>query len=166
MQEADSTGEDEGRSGAAGGNGEDLEGQGTSGEWEPSAEEKALGREFARRLAGVLRTNAEGYDQRTWTHECGTPACIAGWAAWLAMGAQPGEGIQEHARIRSGCWEIREVARVSLGLGKEEAGEMFMPEPWVGWFATHGYRAPEAADAARMLEWYTYTGEVDWDRVW
>ena len=92
----------------------------------------------------------EEYDQRYSEHprgpHCGTPACIAGHAAWLA-GQWSYEGTIEDAKE----W---------LGITWDHANGLFDSAPYVGEDLT-----PTPQDAARTLRHLAETGEVDWWRA-
>ena len=91
----------------------------------------------------------EEYDQRYISHprpECGTPACIAGHAAWLA-----------------GRWRDPEepnvlfVARDWLGITTVETSSLFHQKPY-----GEGDWLPKPKDAAWTLRHLAETGEVVW----
>jgi hypothetical protein len=90
---------------------------------------------------------AEKFDMRVWTngqvHECGTPACIGGWASRLR-----GEFMDP---TRVGKW---------LGLSVDDARNLF----GVTYFedrTTANFNAT-TADAVRVLDHYLSTGRIDW----
>lgn len=53
-----------------------------------------------------------GFDLSSYTHDCGTPSCIAGWAAWEAAG-RPEKLIMDPGKII-------ELAQTYLGLDEHE----------------------------------------------
>ena len=57
-----------------------------------------------------------GFSMASLTHVCGTPSCIAGWAAYLAT---DGERIHPD--------DIERVAREYLGITMDGASELFFP---------------------------------------
>lgn len=75
--------------------------------------------------------------------ECGTAACIAGWAVVLLAPDCP--------RI-----DIDDVAAGVLGLSHSDANELFTPR---GYSAPGLYTRPHAV---RVLDHLLATGEVDW----
>ena len=111
--------------------------------------------------AANLRATADAiersatYDQREWTHECGTPSCIAGHAAWLTM--KPHERFLHDLSgyICSASGVIVEGAdnraRDFLSLTEDEAYTLFCGSPALHWpkpFATYW----RAADSNREAE--------------
>ena len=98
----------------------------------------------------IERLDPEEYDQRVLAHDCGTPACIAGHAAYLLSGMSlyPSTGIIE--------------AKAWLGLSSIEADCLFDSMPFG---AEPGISAPTPQDAAATLRHLAETGEVDWRRA-
>lgn len=81
-------------------------------------------------------------------HECGTVACIAGWACALDV------GLSEAAGIRSPFMHARTI----LGLDERQATLLFIPDPL-------NFDAITPADAAKVLRTLAETGDVDWSEV-
>ena len=114
--------------------------------------ERALS--LAKHLEGLETSrvgDGDGYCQGSWTHECGTPACVAGHAAALSRGREwvkgsaPGPISREAAR-----W---------LELEEEEAAVLFRAIPF-RWRS-----APTARDAAATVRHMAETGQVEWRRA-
>lgn len=65
-------------------------------------------------LADVLE-QAKDFDMSKFNHECGTPACIAGWAAWLEAGETPvpNRDVAPRALAFLGVYEFVDASRVS-----------------------------------------------------
>ena len=126
------------------------------------------------RLAMVrdaIAANPDGYDQVAWLHSCGTPSCVAGWAAYLSLeedetlcivtrdqkayahvmrGSLMGEyAIVDDVRVRAVNW---------LELNASQSDGMFMPFP----FGEDGVRSPSPNEAVAMLGHAIETGEVLW----
>jgi hypothetical protein len=78
-------------------------------------------------------------------HECGTIACIAGFAAAMA-----------HPKARLRGSEVHPIARNFLGLTIEEAEQLFVPEGII-------YSKVTRFVAADTLEHLGNTGEIQWD---
>lgn len=99
-------------------------------------------------LADIIETqphtSAEaesGFSMQDYTHRCGTPSCIAGWA----------NSVFEAVDLNSG-----EVAAVILGLDFEQESSLFYPSG----YSEASKHTP--AQAARTLRHLAATGEVDW----
>lgn len=89
----------------------------------------------------------EGFSMANWSHDCGTPACIAGWAAYLAKG--PG------VLINHSCYD---VAADFLDINVCLADELF--EPRLG--DVDLWDEIEPKHAAEVLRHLAQTGNVDW----
>lgn len=92
-----------------------------------------MNRERMRKLAKTIRASTT-FDQSTWTHGCGSPACIAGHAAGMALGegeqlAAAGAVIDQEGRIVS---DVPEAAQGWLELTDEQAEYLFHPYAF-GW---------------------------------
>ena len=98
----------------------------------------------------------EQYDQRHVAHPhgslCGTPACIAGHAAWLV-----GNWCRWGSRTFS--------ARVWLDLSSFQADCLFDSMPFGPFGTEPDISAPTPQDAAATLRHLAETGEVDWLRA-
>ena len=92
---------------------------------------------------------AEGFTMESITHDCGTPACIAGWAAWEASGRQSRDLYDIYA-------DVEGQAREFLGIGYSEADVLFYP-PFPVIYAT-----VTPTEAAATLRHLAETGRVDW----
>ena len=88
--------------------------------------------------------------------ECGTAACIAGWAV-ARYGACGQQHDFDHERpLRAG---VDEYARRGLCLTEEEARSLFLPNPRRDGL---GLAEVTADHAVRTLRHLAATGEVDW----
>ena len=81
-------------------------------------------------------------------HECGTIACIAGWASRVS-------GDQSENPDHT-----YEVAADFLGLGALTANNLFMPTN--GFVSLHQWNSITPAHAVAVLRHLAETGEVDW----
>jgi len=80
------------------------------------------------------------------SHDCGTCACIAGWALYLF-----------HPSHTLGGGSLTSGAAASLGLNNDQATELFTPPN----FEDPGRYTQ--ADVIRTLDHLIATGEVKWD---
>ena len=91
------------------------------------------------------------YDQRRHTFECGSPACIAGHAVYLAKGKV--YDVEDcHISLIAGNW---------LGIHMVTKQKMFCANP----MELNRYSktdAPTTKDAVRMLKNFLETGKVVW----
>ena len=83
-------------------------------------------------------------------HNCGTTACIAGWAAAVSIGASEAENLNTVSV------SVRRVARDYLGLSDDEALWLFEG------FSTGEEKPSQAVSVLRHL---AETGKVDWERA-
>ena len=122
-------------------------------------------RRHALDVADAIEANAGLYDQYRYAHDCGTPACVAGWSvAVKAKGAEPAGGADLRALgydAYARADEIRRQAARNLGLTEEQGREMCLPNPYTGREAD-GVRRAEPADAVAMLRRYADTGRIVW----
>lgn len=91
-----------------------------------------------------IRFNMDQYVKKT---ECGTAACIAGTAAFMA---DPHNAVE---------WTASEIARGWLGLDREQATLLFLP---------HDYKGPSWSSitprrAVAVLRHFAETGEIKWN---
>jgi hypothetical protein len=96
----------------------------------------------------------DGFTMSNWTHDCGTPACICGWA-----------NHELNKETSSDIWLGDDrVAAEWLGLDIDTAGSLFEPSrerdsnPW----ATDWWDEITPAHAAAVLRNLAETGKVDW----
>ena len=87
-----------------------------------------------------ITTYPETHDQRDWVGDCGTTACVAGWALMFQLGYLPW-----------GSWEILVEAQRLLGLSDYDAVRLFH------------FTSNEQARLA--LKFLTNGDPVDWDAV-
>jgi hypothetical protein len=92
---------------------------------------------------------SEGFTMSSITHDCGTPACIAGWAAWEAVGRKNGD-------LYDFDLDIEGKARDFLGISPTKADALFYPYE----FKAYGEITP--SEAAATLRRLAETGQVDW----
>ena len=123
-------------------------------------------------VKAAIIANSDKYDQSTWLHNCGTPACIAGWAASLSL--QDDESLawyrptgpygdlqwdQDIPLVTNSAGEAFDIAyraRKWLWLSGEEAETMFDSDP------LHDGRIASPDDAVAMLDHAIETGNVVW----
>ena len=117
-------------------------------------------------LRNHLQTSTT-YDQREWFHDCGTPACVAGHAAALALGANNfydwSAKEEDHLTL---VQRIQIEAEDWLELEEREADVMFDSHPYYKFPLVTGEPIPRKAtkeDAIRMLNWAIDNDEVKWD---
>ncbi|MBB3411264.1 hypothetical protein FHT87_005217 [Rhizobium sp. BK316] len=94
--------------------------------------------------------DAEGFTMTAITHDCGTPACIAGWAAWEALGRPSGH-------LYDVACDLEGEATDYLGINPMKADLLFYPPEEVGL-----YQEITPSQAAATLRHLAETGEVDW----
>ena len=92
------------------------------------------------------------YSQRTYTHDCGTPACIAGHAAHLS----PEKTFRMMNKALAGN-DIGLVAERWLDVSSYHALIMFKPYPLGRYYVTK-------QDAINMLKNLIETGDVVWEK--
>lgn len=81
-------------------------------------------------------TKPNGFNMNYIKYNCGTPACIAGWAAWYQLGKPEVLGDGVRAEQRAAEW---------LGIRLDWAMEhLFYPKWWVTWEAIRPSDAVEA----------------------
>ena len=124
-------------------------------------------------VAAAIEANMTDYDQSRWLHPCGTPACIAGWAAHLSL--QEGETLREqgaicHAFVERGAFKgfdtVENRAREWLDLTAAEAHAMFddmcVPIECDGEIE---HRTPCVDEALNMLDHAIATQTVTWEAL-
>lgn len=87
----------------------------------------------------------DGFSMTNYNHSCGTPSCIAGWAAW--------EANNRHS-VRNG--EVSSLALEHLEISQDIGEELFYPHGY-------SYNRQSPQKAAAVLRHLAATGEVDWD---
>ncbi len=103
---------------------------------------------------GSVYGEKSGFDMTDFSHHCGTPACIGGWARWEHFG-RPDDIASE---IVASQLSYSEVAAGYLGIDLEAtAEELFYPPTIDNW---QGITPQHAAAVLRNL---VETGEVDWN---
>lgn len=108
-------------------------------------------------LAKVI-VRAEYFDMSD-TVNCGAPACIAGWAAWLQLG-QPEELVDNAEPWMHGTNNIVNAALDYLGV--EENRGKIADELFCGNHNPYTLRNITAKEAAKTLRHFAKTGEVNW----
>ena len=91
------------------------------------------------------------YDQRRITHDCGTPACIAGHAIYTGGAIHLLDN-----EVGSNSMYILDCAAKYLELSEDEKFNIFRAFPFV-----HGYKTTKQ-EAVRMLKNFLEIGEVVW----
>lgn len=113
---------------------------------------RGLNRELIRKVAARLRNlrHEAHYNQMDWVRktECGTTACIAGWAC-LEMGLSPKAMVDlvTDWRLNAVIGEESPVslaARNLLGLSEEQAHALFSDNPDRVWPESYGDRFDDA----------------------
>lgn len=102
-----------------------------------------------------------GFDMRYVTHECGTPSCIAGWAAWEAQGRP--EFVKDPNE--RDFYSIERLAAKYLGLPTTGistlAFPLFYPQDANGQ-NYESYDGLTSATVAKTLRHFAETGEIRW----
>lgn len=84
----------------------------------------------------------DGFNMSGWTHTCGTPSCIAGWARHMSGQTEPS------------AWTIGEEW---LGLTETQSDELFLMTD-----SDISFEDVTPAHAAAVLRHLAATGTVDW----
>ena len=122
--------------------------------------------ERLRQVRDAIASDPDQYDQGHYVNECGTPACIAGWAVYLSL--KPGETLDDGlVNTRVGPFDtVHDRAKKWLGLTENESDEMFNAAPLWEYRGEvrYGcrYYKPAVQDALAMLDHAIETGEVVW----
>ena len=110
-------------------------------------------------VRSAILADVEHYDQQDFLHSCGTPSCVAGYAAACA-GWKGVPRLRAHQIVlveKNGTRQMPEtVATEYLDLTRYEAITMFQAMP----FNPRLHTKPQ--EAAAMLERAAETGEVKW----
>ena len=128
-----------------------------------------MNREKILRVAEVLDYLQHGYGAgrfslTSYSHACGAPACIAGWTIALeasdfnvekAAHAHVRNEVSLRAHRDDSPWSITEQARNILGLGTNQARELFIPEVWP--------KDSSPKQASLVLRNLAKRGRVEWD---
>ncbi len=93
-----------------------------------------------------------GYDDQS-GHNCGTVACIAGWAARIALGRQPDPYGNRHESISA-------IAAEWLELDETLADELF-----IAYGLWKNLDKVTSAEAVQVLRELAATGKVNWTAV-
>ena len=119
--------------------------------------------EAIKRTRDLIAKQSSSYDQGMWGHECGTPACIAGFAC-VAHGDRlvlPLIGdmisISEEGDEHPVAWRARDL----LDLDDFAATRLFNGHPFAG---TENRTRALHQDAIATLDHLIETGEVVWTR--
>lgn len=116
--------------------------------------------EAIKRTRDLIASQPELYNQEKWGHDCGTPACIAGFAC-VANGGKLRQrlnyGVKEIVCVtqRGTSRTVRQYAARKLGLPMGEADMLFAANPLFHRPATH-------EDAIATLDRMIETGQIDW----
>lgn len=121
-----------------------------AGPKEAEAPTYAIPMRYAERILRLANTieRSPTYNQGTWVHPCGSPACIAGHAT--------SQCNMEHNNALP--LTNPHIAEAYMGLSVTSAHYMFSGAPLV---MTRG-RMPTNKEAAAVLRNYVSTGVVDW----
>ena len=120
-------------------------------------------------LADSRYEDREGFYMSTLKHKCGTPACIAGWAAWLSGDRGNKRRHARWFRGLDGGGTLR-AAREWLGLDSVShvSHDLFTPTATYSEGYSFQVETPDAEGhitprhAAAVLRHLAETGEVDW----
>jgi len=93
---------------------------------------------------------ADGFYMGSYTHECGTPSCIAGWAAWESLGRPA------HMKLNDE-WGVSDLAAEFLGISDEQRRSLFLMSN-----SNRSYHGVSPTEAAAVIRRFAATGEVDW----
>ena len=121
--------------------------------------------ENLKQVRDAIASNPAQYDQGIYAHDCGTPACIAGWAAHLSL--KPDEALRLsiiQGRTRP-IDTIHNRAREWLDLPLSDANDMFEPAPVLRKEDARGYTKPTLPEALAMLDRAIETGKVVWKEL-
>ena len=118
--------------------------------------ETGMNIEALKRTRDAIEAAPESYSQDMWMHDCGTPACVAGFAC-VAHGYE----IWVNEAGDDSAWKkgetggtVPSVAAALLEMTSGEAREMFNGTPM-------GFR-PSYLDAINMLDHAIADGVVEW----
>lgn len=134
----------------------------------PQIEDRKMNKDNILRLADIIEAQphtsvdeAQGFNMEGYIHHCGTPSCIAGFAAFesLKETTNDEEKIIKTLRLleRYNVNELWNLAIKWLGFSEEvEIYELFHPRCSYQW---HNITPQEAA---KVLRHFAETGEIDW----
>lgn len=108
-----------------------------------------MNKERVLQLADLIET-VEDFDMSDYTHgpaSCGSPSCIAGWAAWEELNRPKGLRFDECESHATVYLELTDAQAHDLFCGSEPAAAL---------------RGITAVEAARVLRHLAETGEVRW----
>ena len=100
--------------------------------------------ENVKKVRDKIASHPEKYDQTVVVHDCGTPACIAGYAS-----------LMEDADRRT---HHMDAAREFLGLSGVQASLLFSAIP----YEYPGFAPPTVDEALAVLDHLIETGKVRW----
>lgn len=86
--------------------------------------------------------DSDGFNMRYWTHSCGTPSCIAGWAVFLS-------------EVPVETFGVKRKAAEFLGIEGEKTDRLFLP-------SDVDLDDVTSSHAAAVLRHLAKTGDVDW----
>jgi len=116
-------------------------------------------------VAKAIEQNPCLYRQDSFMHECGTPACVAGWSVAVSTHGEFADVADlrfyrvdqfDRFSVRKYLGGIESIAGDNLGLTLDERTRMFDVDPY------HGEEPATAAEAIEMLRHRAATGEVRW----
>lgn len=103
-------------------------------------------------------SHRDGFTMESFVHDCGSPACIAGWAAFMAIGKDSKEYKRlfvdpEYINSADGMNDLEMTAQDFLGIDRQLATDLF-------WGNTSPDVTPK--EAATTLRNLAETGKVSW----
>lgn len=119
-----------------------------------------MNRQRVLKLANKLKKikeegNGHWYNQKEYMHKCGTPSCLAGWAA--------AEYLDEHDYIDRDelptytGWQIMHLAQKWLGINFRMKCQLFDSFPDIA-------ESPTIEEAIDTLKFLAATGKVQWPK--
>lgn len=96
-------------------------------------------------------------------HQCGTVACIAGWASMFLR--EDGTGLLQRPRREIDIPAFDDLGAHLLGLDENQANSLFEPMNYEFENADIDWGQITPAQAAKVLRHLAATGEVDWSIV-
>ncbi len=105
-----------------------------------------------------------GFNMAALLHSCGSPMCIAGFAAWLKQGKPDTVNRNPYS-----LWEVEDAAAAFLGFGPFSDDAVFAHPLYPLFYppgnveeGANSYYGATPAQAARVLRHLGKTGKVDW----
>ena len=92
-------------------------------------------------------------------HNCGTVACIAGYATYMYVDTYADKAVQDLTMFTS--FIVKRVAQRALELTDDERAKLFAPVTTL--VQTENWEDIPAHVAVEVLEMFAHTGIIDWD---